>query len=160
MKLGKQKALAARTLRVSKKRIKFDTSTDENKKSVKEIISREDVRGLLGDKVITKKPKRGTSRTNANHILAQKKKGRMQGHGSRKGTANARHNEKRIWMTKIRALRVMLKDLKLQGRLDNKTYRELYKKCKGNSFRSKRHLALYMQQNNLLKEAVKDEKQK
>jgi large subunit ribosomal protein L19e len=159
MNLGKQKALSARALGVSKKRIKFDTSTDENKKSLKEIIGREDVRGLLGDKIIIKKPKKGISRTRATYIMSQKKKGRQQGQGSRKGTANARHNGKQIWMTKIRALRAMLRDLKLQGRLDNKTYRELYKKCKGNAFRSKRHLGLYMQQNNLLQE-VKNEKQK
>lgn len=152
MNLGKQKALASRALGVSKKRIKFDTSSDENKKALKEIISRDDVRALLEDKVILKKDKKGNSRTRANNILAQKKKGRRQGHGSRKGTANARFNGKSKWMIKIRALRAMLKKLKLEGRLDTKTYRELYKKCKGNFFRSKRHLGLYMQQNNLLKE--------
>jgi large subunit ribosomal protein L19e len=152
MNLGKQKKLAARALGVSKKRVKFDASTPENKKSLKEIISRDDVRALLEDKVISKEPKKGNSRTRANHILAQKKKGRRQGQGSRKGTANARHKEKDKWMTKIRALRAMLKTFKDADRLDTKTYRNLYRKSKGNFFRSKRHLGLYIEQNDLLKE--------
>jgi large subunit ribosomal protein L19e len=156
MNLGKQKALAARALGVSKKRVKFDTATPENKKSLKEIISRDDVRSLLEDKVIVKEPKKGNSRTRANHLLAQKKKGQRKGHGSRKGTANSRFNHKDKWMIKIRALRAMLKNLKDAGKLDTKTYRDLYRKCKGNFFRSKRHLGIYIEQNNLLKEVKED----
>ena len=158
MNLGKQKQLAARALGVSKKRVKFDTSTPDNKKSLKEIISRDDVRSLLEDKVITKEPKKGNSRTRANHTLAQKKKGRRQGQGSRKGTANARFKSKDKWMIKIRALRAMLRKLKDEGKLETSTYRELYKKCKGNFFRSKRHLGLYISQNDLLKEVEKNGK--
>lgn len=150
MKLGKQKLLAARTLGVSKKRIKFNTSTDENLKSLKELISREDVRDLLKDKVIVKLNKRGNSRTCANYILEQKKKGRRQGQGSRKGTANARFNSKKRWMIKIRALRKMLVDLRSNGLLETSVYRELYMKAKGNFFRNKRHMSLYIRQNDLL----------
>ncbi|MFW6286134.1 MAG: 50S ribosomal protein L19e [Nanoarchaeota archaeon] len=157
MNLRKQKALAGRALGVTRKRVKFHLTTDDNKKSLKELISREDVRSLMKDEVITKKPKKGISKTRSNHIASQKKKGRRQGQGSRKGTANARHKEKLKWMVKIRALRLMLRNLKLQGKINNKVFRELYQKCKGNAFRNKRHLGLYIQQNNLLKE-VEDEK--
>lgn len=82
----------------------------------------------------------------------------MSGHGSRKGTANARFKTKDKWIIKLRALRKMLREYKSAGRLDNQTYRDLYKKAKGNFFRNKRHMLLYIQQNNLLKEVGKDEK--
>jgi len=156
MNLKKQKELASRALGVSKKRIKFNVTDDSSKKSLKEIISREDVRALVDEKLITKMPKKGISRTRANKILEQKKKGRRQGQGSRKGTANARFNEKQKWMIKIRALRAELQRLKTQDRLDTKTFRELYQKAKGNFFRNKRHMKLYIEQNDLLKEEAKE----
>ena len=79
----------------------------------------------------------------------------MAGHGNRKGTANARFNDKSKWMIKIRALRKLLKSLKDEGRLDVKDNRDLYRKAKGNFFRNKRHMLLYINQNDLLKEAKK-----
>lgn len=158
MNLGKQKQLAARALGVSPKRVKFNASTPEAKKELKELISREGVKELVEEKLIIKKPKKGNSRTRANYILAQKKKGRRQGHGNRKGTANARFNEKTKWMIKIRALRANLKEMKESGKIDVKTYRELYLKAKGNFFRSKRHMLIYIQQNNLFQEVKENEK--
>lgn len=156
--LGKQKNLAARALGVSKNRVKFVDDSPEAKKSLKELISREDVKSLVEDKIIKKLPKRGNSRTNANKIIVQKAKGRRSGQGSRKGTANARFNTKDRWIIKIRALRAMLCDFKEQDKLDVKTYRDLYRKSKGNFFRNKRHLALYIEQNNLLLEVENGKK--
>lgn len=158
MNLRKQKELASRALGISKSRIKFKAETPDAKKNLKEIISRESVKEMLEDKTIVKLPKKGNSRTRANHILAQKKKGRRSGHGNRKGTANARFNEKKKWMIKIRGLRALLRSYKEEGRMDNKVYRDLYKKCKGNFFRNKRHVMLYVEQNNLLKEVEQDGK--
>ncbi len=157
MNLGKQKELASRALGISKKRIKFNL-TAENRKDLKELISREGVKDLLADKTITKVAKKGISRTRANYILSQKKKGRRAGQGNRKGTANARFNEKEKWMIKIRGLRNLLKSIREQGSLDKKTFRELYQKSKGNFFRNKRHILLYIEQNNLLikQEETKD----
>lgn len=152
MNLRKQKLLAARTLGVSKQRVKFDASSADNKKNLKEVLSRDDVRALVEEKVIVKLPKKGIARTRANKIAEQKKKGRRQGHGSRKGTANARHNTKDKWMEKIRALRAELQKLKSEGKLETKTFRELYLKAKGNFFRNKRHMKLYIEQNKMLKE--------
>lgn len=151
MNLGKQKKLASRALGVSPKRVKFNL-TSETRKDLKELISREGVKDLVAEKVITKLPKKGNSRTSANHILAQKKKGRRSGHGNRKGTANARFKSKDKWMIKIRALRAVLKTLKINNKLDTKTNRELYQKAKGNFFRNKRHMLLFMQQNSMLSE--------
>lgn len=149
MNLGKQKQLAARALGVSSKRVKFNV-TSETKRDLKELISREGVKDLVADKAITVKPKKGNSRTAANKIATQKAKGLRSGHGKRKGTANARFNEKDKWMIKIRALRAELKKLKVAGKLDVKGYRELYRKAKGNFFRNKKHMALYMEQHDFL----------
>ncbi len=155
MNLKKQKELAARSLGVSKKRIKFNPKSAEDVSSLKNMLSREDAKGLVGEKVIVKKAKKGNSRTRANHIMTQKAKGRRSGQGSRKGTANARFNEKAKWMIKIRALRATLQKLKAKGKLDTKTYRDLYRKAKGNFFRNKRHMNLYIEQNKLLVEVKK-----
>ena len=112
MNLRIQKNLAARTLGVSKKRVKLNL-TNENKKDLKELISREGVKDLVAEKSITVLPKVGNSRTRANKIMTQKAKGRRAGHGNRKGTANARFNTKTKWIIKIRSLRTYLKNLKI-----------------------------------------------
>ena len=156
MNLRAQKNLAARALGVSKKRVKLNL-TNETKKDLKELISREGVKDLVSEKTISVLPKVGNSRTRANKIMAQKAKGRRSGHGNRKGTANARFNNKTKWIIKIRALRSYLMNLKENGRLDTKTHKELYLKCKGNFFRNKRHIALYIEQNKILKEAPSKE---
>jgi large subunit ribosomal protein L19e len=157
MKLNKQKELAARTLGVSKNRVKILPKEDSHIKDLKDTISREGIKELLGEKIIIKVPKKGISKTRAKHIAEQKKKGRRQGSGSRKGTSNARYNSKEKWMVKIRALRLLLKNLKISGQIDVKDYKSLYKKAKGNFFRNKRHLMLYMNQNKLIR-AIEVEK--
>lgn len=149
MNLGKQKQLAARALGVSTKRVKLNVTKD-NSKDIKELISREGVKDLVADKAITVKPKKGNSRTAANKIATQKAKGLRSGHGKRKGTANARFNNKDKWIIKIRALRSELKKLKEADKLTVKGYRELYRKAKGNFFRNKKHMALYMDQHSFL----------
>jgi len=152
MNLRKQKNLSSRALGISKKRIKFITTNPDNKKELKELISREGVKDLIENKIIIKLNKVGISRTRANKILSQKKKGRRSGHGSRKGTANARFNTKDKWIIKIRALRNLLKSFKNTNKLKVKDYRDLYRKAKGNFFRNKRHMMLFIDQNNLLKD--------
>lgn len=149
MNLGKQKQLAARALGVSTKRVKFNL-TAETKKDLKELISREGVKDLVADKAITVKAKKGNSRTAANKIATQKAKGLRSGHGNRKGTANARFKSKDKWIIKIRALRAQLLSLKKADRLTVAGYRELYRKAKGNFFRNKKHMALYIEQHDFL----------
>lgn len=157
MNLRKQKELAARALGVPVSRVKFDTSA-EAQKQFTELISRDGIKELVEEGYIKKIPVKGNSRTHANYLATQKKKGRRSGHGNRKGTSYARLPKKERWVEKIRALRALLKRFKEAGRLDEKTHRELYLKCKGNFFRNKRHLLLYIEQNNLLKEVKSDGK--
>ncbi|MCH8519683.1 MAG: 50S ribosomal protein L19e [Nanoarchaeota archaeon] len=157
MKLKSQKQLASRALGISPKRIKFNINTDVDKKEFSEIISRENIRELVTEGRISKLPVRGNSRTRSNKIADQKKKGRRKGQGSRKGTANARLSDKTKWIEKIRAMRKLLLNLKENEKIDGKVYRDLYRKAKGNFFRNKKHILLYIKQQNL--ELKKEETQ-
>lgn len=158
MNLKHQKELVARALKVSSKRVKLDTSNPENVRQLQEVISREGARELLESGVVTKLNPKGNSRTSANKIAAQKKKGRRQGQGSRRGTANARFSTKDQWIIKLRALRVLLKNFRDSERLSTSDYRDLYRKAKGNFFRNKRHMLLFIEQNNLLVKKENGEK--
>lgn len=149
MKLKSQKQLASRALGISPKRIKFQIKTSEDKKEFSEIISRENIRELVQDGKIKTYNVRGNSRTRANKIAAQKKKGRQMGHGSRKGTANARLKDKTKWIVKLRSMRKLLRDMKEEGKLETSVYRDLYRKAKGNFFRNKKHIMLYIKQHDL-----------
>ena len=161
MNLGKQKELVSRALKTSKYRVKFNIKTDEEKKRVKEILSREDAKALFEEKIVTKKPIKGISRTRANKRLSQRKKSRQMGAGSKRGTKNARFPKKEKWMIKIRALRKYLKNLKDNERITKEVFRDLYRKSKGNFFRNKNHMINFMDSNNLFVKNLggkKDEK--
>lgn len=147
MKVKVQKRLAADLLKVSKKKVKLDpTRMDE----LKEAITKQDIKALIGDKAITKRQDKGVSRARANAIKKQKAKGRKKGYGSRQGTPTSRLSQKERWMAKIRAQRELLKTLKDKGIIAPQTYRELYSKSKGGFFRNKRHIRLYIQENELV----------
>ena len=147
MKLDVQRRIAARILKCAPKRIWFDPGRLEE---IKEAITKADMRGLILDKAVQEKPKRGISRFHARHIKNQKKKGRQKGSGSRKGRLHARLKAKDSWMNKIRLQRWYLAELKQQNKSDSKTYRDLYRKAKGGQFRSLRHLKLVLSERKLI----------
>lgn len=144
-----QKRLASQILKCSQKRIRFDP---EKLGEIKEAITKHDVKLLIGRKVITSIPKMGASRARANVIRIQRRKGNRSGHGSRKGSSNARENEKCVWIKKIRKQRALLKRLYENEKIDTKMYRDLYLKSKGNFFRSTRHIKIYLEEHGVLKE--------
>lgn len=148
MKLDVQKRIAASVLKCSPKRVVFDNSKIDQ---IKEAITKADIRGLIIDGVIYKKPKQGISNARTKKIRIQKAKGKRKGHGSRKGKKKARTPQKREWINKVRLQRELLKTLKEKNILDNKTYWMLYRKSKGGFFRSRRHLRLYIEEQGLNK---------
>ncbi len=155
MKLNVQKRLSASILKSSKKRIKFDQDSLED---IKEAITKDDIRGLIKNRMIIKENKKGVSRARANEKKAKKARGQKKGHGKRKGKKTARMPKKELWMAKIRKQREFLRELKDKGLVSTKTYRMLYLKAKGGFFRSKRHLKLYINDNRLF-ESKADSKQ-
>lgn len=148
MKLKLQKRLAADLLKSSKKRISLDTDRLED---IKEAITKADIRSLISEGAIKKKPSKNTSRVRARKIKIQKSKGRRKGRGRRKGKKTARLSKKTAWMERIRTQREFLKELKEKGIITSLIYQQLYMKSKGGFFRSKRHIKLYIEEHNLAK---------
>lgn len=148
MKLNVQKRLAADILKCSSKRVQLDK---ERLADIKEAITKIDIRNLIKEKAISKKPVKSVSRARARASQRQKRAGKRRGHGSRKGTANARESEKKVWINHARAQRDMLKKMKENGLITPSVYRELYKRSKGGFFRSRKHLRLYIEERHLAK---------
>lgn len=143
-----QKTIAAKVSKRSPKKIKLDITKFED---IKEAITRADIRALIKSGAITVKKAKGVSRSRAKKNQKQKVSGRKKGHGSRKGTANARLGNKKKWMARIRLQRTFLKELKTKNKLTNEVYKDLYRKSKGGFFRSKRHIKLYITEHNLVR---------
>lgn len=132
-------------------RIKFDSSKLDE---IKEAITKSDVRALINQGAITRRRVLNTSRFWARKTKRQKIAGKQKGHGSRKGKKTARLPAKRVWMNRIRLQRNFVKSLRDNKMISTTDYHELYMKSKGGFFRSIRHLKLYVQE----KELVKNEK--
>lgn len=152
MNLSNKKRIAARLLKAGETRVWFDPGRLQE---IKEAITKADIRKLINDLAIQAKPKIGVSRFRARKIALQKRKGRQQGEGSKKGTFRARLPKKQEWMAKIRSQRYFLKDLKEKELVRSSDYRKLYLMCKGSFFRSIRHIKLYMEEHNMF---IKKEK--
>ncbi|USN45967.1 MAG: 50S ribosomal protein L19e [Candidatus Woesearchaeota archaeon] len=147
MKLTLQKRLAGQVLKASPKRIKFSQRLLND---IKEAITKRDIKLLIGQDIISVNQKKGVSRARAKKIQIQKTKGLRKGPGSRKGKSTARVKPKEVWMNRIRVQRAFLKVLKEKDYITLATYRNLYRKAKGGYFRNKRHIKLYVEENNLI----------
>lgn len=147
MQLRTQKKLAADVLKTSKKKIVFDP---ERLEDIKEAITKTDIRGLISEDAIKKNKIKGTSRVRTRANKIQRRKGLRKGASTRKGTKSARVSRKSTWMKKIRTQRKFLRLLKEHEIIANKTFTELYLKAKGNFFRSKRHIKIYLEEHKLI----------
>ncbi|MHA1445002.1 MAG: 50S ribosomal protein L19e [Candidatus Hodarchaeales archaeon] len=115
-----QKRLAAEILGVGVHRVWIDPDVEED---LSLALTREDVRKLIADRVIRKKPMIGVSRGRARILSIQKKRG-----------------TKELWIAKIRSQRRYLRGLRNNQLITPAHYRQLYAKAKGNSYRSVTHL--------------------
>lgn len=148
MKLSVQKRLAADVLGCSPKRVRFAT---ERSADIKEAITKADIRGLVQEGVIVKLQSTGVSRSRAKKRAVQRRKGLQRGPGKRKGKKTAIVPKKEAWMDKIRAQRKFLAELKQKSVIDAAAYKELYRKSTGGFFRNVRHIKIYMNEHNLVK---------
>jgi len=112
-------------------------------------ITREDIRNLIKTGIIKKRKKIGISRVRANIRHERKKLGRGRGFGKRKGKATARTPSKRKWINTIRPQRRELKLLRNEGKIERSTYRILYKRTKGGSFKSVATMRRFLTENKL-----------
>ena len=146
MTLRTQRRLAASLLKAGENRIWIDPDAADE---VGEAVTRDDVRRLIKEGVIRARQKRGISSYRRKRLASQKKKGRRRGHGSRKGTKYARYPKKERWISTIRALRKLLRELRDSGELSRREYRRLYRMAKGGAFRSRAHLQSYIAEHSL-----------
>ncbi len=152
MDLKVQKRLASQILKCSPDRVLFDENSLEE---IKEAITKRDIKSLIADRIIQKKPKKGISKVRATKIKLQKRKGLRKGAGSRKGKPTSRVPSKKIWMSKIRVQRAFLNEIKQKQLITRETYKSLLSKAKGGFFRSRTHMKIYIGENNLFSKTKK-----
>ncbi|MHA1995227.1 MAG: 50S ribosomal protein L19e [Candidatus Hodarchaeales archaeon] len=145
-----QKKIAAKILGVGVNRVWIDPDVEED---LSLALTREDVRKLIDDHIIRKKPMVGISRGRARLITIQKKRGQRRGHGSRKGKKGARQPGKDLWIAKIRSQRRYLRGLRENKLITPTNYRQLYAKAKGNAYRSVAHLRNTIYESGIVKKS-------
>ncbi|MDM7940448.1 MAG: 50S ribosomal protein L19e [Methanothrix sp.] len=143
-----QRRLAAAELAVGESRVWINPDP-EVAGDLADAITREDIRSQINMGNIKAKPKKGNSRARFRARAAKRAYGHCKGAGRRKGAQGARTPHKEQWMTKIRALRRRLRELRDDDQIDRHTYRLLYRKSKGGEYRSISHLNAYIKAKSL-----------
>jgi large subunit ribosomal protein L19e len=146
MDLRNHRRMASELLKCGSNRVWVDPNRMDE---VAEAVTREDMKLLIDDGVIRKRPVRSNSRGSARARALARSKGRGSGPGSRKGAKGGREKRKKSWMKKVRAQRTRLRDYRDSGRLDRGTYRKLYAMASGGAFRDLAHLDLFISSHRL-----------
>jgi large subunit ribosomal protein L19e len=149
--LANQRRLAAALLKCGEGRVWIDPSSQEE---LADAVTRSDVRSAIKAGVIRKKAIQGTSRVRARRHAREVAKGRHSGPGSRRGTPRARLPKKDRWLRRIRAQRLLLRELRDTKKIPPSVYRQFYRRAKGGMFRSRAHLVVNLRLAGHLKEGA------
>jgi large subunit ribosomal protein L19e len=145
-KLSSQRRLAAQILKVGRNRVWIDP---ERMDDVEGAITRDDVKKLIHEKVITALQEKGVSRARAKAVQGKKRRGRRKGPGSHGGSGYARISKKEAWMSKIRSLRKRLRELKASRVITETTYSQVYRMAGSGRFASVADLERYLKAHDL-----------
>jgi len=143
-----QKRMSAEILKCGINRIYIDPQFVED---VQMAITREDIKNLIKQGIIKKRAENGTSRYRANLRHERKKRGLARGIGKHKGKKSAWTPTKRKWINTIRPLRAALRKHREGETIERSTYRKIYLRAKGGSFKSVATMNRFMAENKLLK---------
>jgi len=138
--------LAADVLNVGMTRIRIYDTVAENRDKLSKAASRDDVKELIKSGVIKSVPVMGQ------HRIVKKKK---RGLGSRKAKRSKR--KKPEWMILVRSQRKLLSELISNNLLSKEFKKDIYLKIKGNNFRNKNAMLLYMVDRKLINQSVVDD---
>jgi len=141
MSLRIQKSIAAKVMKIGKGRVWIDPDRFED---VSMAITRQDIRSLIKDGAIKKRPEVGVSRGRSRKTQLQKRKGLKKGPGTRKGPVTGDE-----WMPRIRSMREFLRLMRRRKIITPAIYRTLYLKAKGGAFHDKRQLKSYIEEKGL-----------
>jgi large subunit ribosomal protein L19e len=145
-----QRRLAASELGSGQSRVWISPDPDVAGE-IADAITREDIRTQIEAGNLKAQPKKGNSRGRFRARAAKRAYGHKKGPGRRKGAKGARNPSKEQWISKIRALRKRLKELRDGEQIDRHAYRLLYRKAKGGEYRSIAHLNAYMKSKSLIR---------
>jgi len=133
--------MAADVLDVGKDRVWFDP---DEQSEIADAITREDIRDLADQGLIRVTDAKGNSKGRARERAEKRSYGHRKGAGTRKGKSGGRKSRKDEWVSRIRAQRRRLKELRDDGPLTPTQYREAYNKASGGEFEDVARLEAYL----------------
>ncbi len=144
--LKTQRRLAAQVLKIGQNRVWINPQKVDDAETA---ITRQEIRRLIHEGIVKRLPEQGISRARARVLHRKKKKGLRRGPGSKTGSPHATISRKEAWMSKIRALRNRLRELKTKKIITENSYRALYRMASSGRFSSVADLERYMKTHEL-----------